>query len=122
MFVEKNGQCHFLETLKFEINYNFTSNSNSKPSNYTHMVKHIKNSKDLIVLLFQVGQIQILVGAIAVSGKTKWDMLDSIIKRVFKEFVLRVDPITNLGLNADSIRKYSINDIVRVKGGQWRFQ
>ena len=59
---------------------------------------------------------QVLVGAIAVSGKTKWEMLDGIVRRVFKEFVLRVDPVTNLGLNMESVYCYSIGDIVRMKG------
>ncbi|MBN3288823.1 NAV3 protein, partial [Polyodon spathula] len=54
-----------------------------------------------------------LIGSIGVSGKTKWDVLDGVIRRLFKEYILRVDPLTTLGLNSDSIESYRIGDIVR---------
>ncbi|XP_063844277.1 protein sickie-like isoform X2 [Scylla paramamosain] len=54
-----------------------------------------------------------VIGAISVSGKTKWDMLDSLVKRIFKEYILRVDPVSNLGLSADSILSYHIGEISR---------
>ncbi|MPC22653.1 Neuron navigator 2 [Portunus trituberculatus] len=54
-----------------------------------------------------------IIGAISVSGKTKWDMLDSLVKRIFKEYILRVDPVSNLGLSADSILSYHIGEISR---------
>ncbi|KAG0703727.1 Neuron navigator 2 [Chionoecetes opilio] len=54
-----------------------------------------------------------VIGAISVSGKTKWDMLDSLAKRIFKEYILRVDPVSNLGLSADSILSYHIGEISR---------
>ena len=58
---------------------------------------------------------EVLVGAISVSGKTKWEMLDVIVRRVFKEYVLRIDPVTNLGLTTESVNYYSIGDLVRSK-------
>ncbi|XP_050732906.1 protein sickie-like isoform X5 [Eriocheir sinensis] len=54
-----------------------------------------------------------VIGAISVSGKTKWDMLDSLVKRIFKEYILRVDPVSNLGLSAESILSYHIGEISR---------
>ncbi|MGH0147045.1 UNVERIFIED_CONTAM: hypothetical protein FKN15_009404 [Acipenser sinensis] len=54
-----------------------------------------------------------LIGSIGVSGKTKWDVLDGVIRRLFKEYIFRVDPLTTLGLNSDSIVSYRIGDIVR---------
>ncbi|XP_053318608.1 neuron navigator 3 isoform X2 [Spea bombifrons] len=54
-----------------------------------------------------------LIGSIGVSGKTKWDVLDAVIKRLFKEYIYRVDPAANLGLTSDSITSYCIGDLVR---------
>ncbi|XP_069979691.1 protein sickie isoform X5 [Penaeus vannamei] len=54
-----------------------------------------------------------IIGAISVSGKTKWDMLDNLVKRIFKEYILRVDPVSNLGLSAESIFSYHIGEIAR---------
>ncbi|KAI1882022.1 hypothetical protein AGOR_G00246420 [Albula goreensis] len=56
---------------------------------------------------------QYLIGSIGVSGKTKWDVLDGVIRRLFKEYVFRVDPLTSLGLNSDSIVSYRMGDVVR---------
>ncbi|XP_042323871.1 neuron navigator 3 isoform X9 [Sceloporus undulatus] len=54
-----------------------------------------------------------LIGSIGVSGKTKWDVLDGVIRRIFKEYVFRVDPGTSLGLGSDCIASYCIGDIIR---------
>ncbi|XP_067325211.1 neuron navigator 3 isoform X16 [Anolis sagrei] len=54
-----------------------------------------------------------LVGSIGVSGKTKWDVLDGVIRRIFKEYVFRVDPGTSLGLGSDCIASYCIGDVIR---------
>ena len=59
---------------------------------------------------------QVLISAISVSGKTKWDILDVTVKRSFKEYCLRIDPSTNLGLNAESVNCYQIGEITRSKG------
>ncbi|XP_031756004.1 neuron navigator 2 isoform X8 [Xenopus tropicalis] len=55
-----------------------------------------------------------LIGCIGVGGKTKWDVLDGVVKRLFKEYIIHVDPVTQLGLNSDSVLGYSIGDIKRV--------
>uniref|UniRef100_A0AAY5EKV6 Neuron navigator 3 n=1 Tax=Electrophorus electricus TaxID=8005 RepID=A0AAY5EKV6_ELEEL len=54
-----------------------------------------------------------LIGSIGVSGKTKWDVLDGVIRRLFKEYVFRVDPLTSLGLTSDSIASYRMGEIIR---------
>ncbi|XP_048240079.1 neuron navigator 2-like isoform X3 [Haliotis rufescens] len=58
---------------------------------------------------------EVLIGSLSVSGKTKWDILDNIVRKIFKEYVLRVDPVTNLGLSAESVFSYHIGDITRTK-------
>ncbi|XP_022250231.1 neuron navigator 3-like isoform X1 [Limulus polyphemus] len=59
---------------------------------------------------------EVLIGAFSVSGKTKWELMDSVVKRIFKEYVLRIDPVSNLGLNAESVLSYHVGEIVRTKG------
>ncbi|KAJ4436121.1 hypothetical protein ANN_18748 [Periplaneta americana] len=59
-----------------------------------------------------------VIAALFLSGKTKWDMLDCLIRRAFKEYVLRVDPVSNLGLSAESIWSYHIGEVVRYKDSQ----
>uniref|UniRef100_A0A8C8EEK9 Neuron navigator 3 n=1 Tax=Otus sunia TaxID=257818 RepID=A0A8C8EEK9_9STRI len=54
-----------------------------------------------------------LIGSIGVSGKTKWDILDGVIRRLFKEYIFRVDPTTSLGLSSDCIASYCIGDVIR---------
>ncbi|XP_069714083.1 neuron navigator 3 isoform X1 [Phaenicophaeus curvirostris] len=54
-----------------------------------------------------------LIGSIGVSGKTKWDVLDGVIRRLFKEYVFRVDPTTSLGLSSDCIASYCIGEVIR---------
>ncbi|XP_041833278.1 neuron navigator 3 [Melanotaenia boesemani] len=54
-----------------------------------------------------------LIGSIGVSGKTKWDVLDGVIRRLFKEYVFRVDPVTSLGLSSDSIVCYKMGEVIR---------
>ncbi|XP_066580836.1 neuron navigator 3 isoform X2 [Amia ocellicauda] len=59
-----------------------------------------------------------LIGSIGVSGKTKWDVLDGVIRRLFKEYVFRVDPLTSLGLNSDSIVSYRMGDVIRAHASE----
>ncbi|PWA14696.1 hypothetical protein CCH79_00014342 [Gambusia affinis] len=56
---------------------------------------------------------EFLIGSIGVSGKTKWDVLDGVIRRLFKEYVFRVDPGTSLGLSSDSIVGYRMGEVIR---------
>ncbi|XP_072566207.1 neuron navigator 3 isoform X2 [Paramormyrops kingsleyae] len=62
--------------------------------------------------------LEYLMGSIGVSGKTKWDVLDGVIRRLFKEYVFRVDPLSSLGLTSDSIVGYRLGDVVRAHGSE----
>uniref|UniRef100_A0A8D2NC04 Neuron navigator 2 n=1 Tax=Zonotrichia albicollis TaxID=44394 RepID=A0A8D2NC04_ZONAL len=59
-----------------------------------------------------------LIGCIGVSGKTKWDVLDGVVRRLFKEYIIHVDPLSQLGLNSDSVLGYSIGDIRRTSSAE----
>ncbi|KAF3832991.1 hypothetical protein F7725_026656 [Dissostichus mawsoni] len=54
-----------------------------------------------------------LIGCIGVSGKTKWDVLDGVVRRLFKEYITHVDPLSQLGLSSDSVEGYNIGEIHR---------
>ncbi|XP_046669946.1 protein sickie isoform X3 [Homalodisca vitripennis] len=56
------------------------------------------------------------IAAISVSGKTKWDMLDAMVRRAFKDYCERLDPLSSLGgLGVDCIWSYHIGEVVRYK-------
>ncbi|XDV18751.1 hypothetical protein PO909_024383 [Leuciscus waleckii] len=57
-----------------------------------------------------------LIGCIGVSGKTKWDVLDGVVRRLFKEYIRHVDPVNHLGLGSDSVEGYRIGDVIRSSG------
>ncbi|XP_060118190.1 neuron navigator 2 isoform X2 [Heteronotia binoei] len=59
-----------------------------------------------------------LIGCIGVSGKTKWDVLDGVVRRLFKEYIIHVDSVSQLGLNSDSVVGYSIGEIVRTNSAE----
>ena len=48
-----------------------------------------------------------------ISGKTTWQNLDYIVRKTFKDYLSRVDPGTNLGLNTDSITSYHLGEAKR---------
>lgn len=55
------------------------------------------------------------IGSISVTGKTKWDILDSLIKKTFKQYLCRIDQSTNLGLTADSIHSFIVGEVCRAR-------
>ncbi|ESO84841.1 hypothetical protein LOTGIDRAFT_131500, partial [Lottia gigantea] len=61
---------------------------------------------------------EVLIGYLSVSGKTKWDILDNNVKKIFKEYVLRVDPVTNLGLSSESLQSYHVGEVTRTKDSE----
>ncbi|KAK6631851.1 hypothetical protein RUM43_013917 [Polyplax serrata] len=56
-----------------------------------------------------------VIAAIYVSPKTQWDMLDSMVRKMFKDYVHTLDPATSLGLSSESIWSYHIGEVVRYK-------
>ncbi|KAG7329608.1 hypothetical protein KOW79_007782 [Hemibagrus wyckioides] len=54
-----------------------------------------------------------LIGCIGISSKTKWEVLDGVVRRLFKEYIIHVDPVSQLGLNTDSVLSYGIGDVQR---------
>ena len=57
------------------------------------------------------------IGTVAVSGKSNWELLDSLVHRLFQEYVMRLDPASNLGLTAnESIHSYQVGEISRRPG------
>uniref|UniRef100_A0A0K8SI33 AAA+ ATPase domain-containing protein n=2 Tax=Lygus hesperus TaxID=30085 RepID=A0A0K8SI33_LYGHE len=56
-----------------------------------------------------------IVASVSVSGKTKWEMLDAMIRRAFKDYIEKVDPVNGLGLSSESIWSYHIGEVVRYK-------
>ncbi|XP_036443272.1 neuron navigator 2 [Colossoma macropomum] len=57
-----------------------------------------------------------MIGCIGVSGKTKWNVLDGVVRRLFKEYIRHVDPVSQLGLGSDSVEGYRIGDVLRPSG------
>ncbi|XP_066902142.1 protein sickie isoform X3 [Halyomorpha halys] len=55
------------------------------------------------------------IASLSVSGKTKWEMLDAMVRRAFKDYLDRVDPMTCLGLGPDSVWSYHVGEVVRYR-------
>ncbi|XP_076333262.1 uncharacterized protein LOC143237656 isoform X2 [Tachypleus tridentatus] len=58
---------------------------------------------------------EMLIGSVSVNAKTKWDLLDNVVKKAFKEYLFRIDPVTSLGLSAESVLSYHTGNVVRAK-------
>lgn len=54
-----------------------------------------------------------IVACTYISGKTTWQNLDYIVRKTFKDYLSRIDPGTNLGLNTDSITSYHLGEAKR---------
>uniref|UniRef100_A0A1A8FJD2 Neuron navigator 2 n=2 Tax=Nothobranchius korthausae TaxID=1143690 RepID=A0A1A8FJD2_9TELE len=79
--------------------------------------RHVKIVVSLEKKWEEVGQFRhFLIGCIGVSGKTKWDVLDGVVRRLFKEYITHVDPANQLGLSTDSVHGYNIGEIHRPSG------
>ncbi|XP_034491008.1 protein sickie isoform X1 [Drosophila innubila] len=56
---------------------------------------------------------EFVIACTYISGKTSWQNLDYIVRKTFKDYVARIDPGTNLGLNTDSITSYHLGEAKR---------
>ncbi|CAK9825625.1 Neuron navigator 2 [Anthophora retusa] len=54
-----------------------------------------------------------VIANVCISNKTTWDSLDSTVRRCFKEYVSRVDPVTNLGLGVECVAAYHFGEASR---------
>lgn len=54
-----------------------------------------------------------VIASVCISNKTSWDALDNTVRRCFKEYVSRVDPVTNLGLGVDYVAAYHLGEASR---------
>ncbi|VVC29274.1 Hypothetical protein CINCED_3A005783 [Cinara cedri] len=54
-----------------------------------------------------------VISALPISPKSKWDMVDQLVIKGFKDYVERIDPMTKLGLCVDSLWSYHVEDIIR---------
>lgn len=72
-----------------------------------------ENGKDQ-QLEFGVGNVnESIIAFTYISGKTTWQNLDYIVRKTFKDYLSKIDPSTNLGLNTDSITSYHLGDAKR---------
>lgn len=55
----------------------------------------------------------IVIGSLTVGDKTSWDVLDGLVRRVFQEHLVRLDPATSLGLTGESVYSYRAGEITR---------
>ncbi|XP_028264660.1 neuron navigator 1 isoform X2 [Parambassis ranga] len=58
-------------------------------------------------------QQEFYLGSVPVSGRTDWACLDSLISKIFKDYLSQVDPTASLGLTCDSLHMYQLS-----QGGQ----
>ncbi len=58
---------------------------------------------------------QILIGSIGISTKTKWDVLDSMVKNLFRDYLdkLQSEELASLGLSLDSLNTYYVGEMPR---------
>jgi hypothetical protein len=58
---------------------------------------------------------QILIGSIGISTKTKWDVLDSMVKSLFRDYLekLQSEEMESLGLSLDSLSTYYVGEMPR---------
>ena len=67
----------------------------------------------LLVIKYKCSGGVIKIGTIAASGRLSWRLLDGLVERLFSEYLILVDPVTNLGLAAESVKSYTIGDLER---------
>ena len=65
-------------------------------------------------LMDETGCDQVFIGSINISTRTNWESLDAIIKKVFKEYLTRLDSgMPTLGLNLNSLSSYYVGEMPR---------
>ncbi|KAM4563273.1 neuron navigator 1 isoform 2-T3 [Odontesthes bonariensis] len=63
-------------------------------------------------------QQEFYLGSVLISARTDWTSLDSLITKIFKDYLSQVDPTASLGLTCDSLHMYQLtHGEQRVIGG-----
>ncbi|XP_045513406.1 protein sickie isoform X3 [Pieris brassicae] len=89
------------------INKSNTNSLKSNKSTHSNSYKHVYNSDSTINCN------EFTIAFTYISGKTTWQNLDYIVRKTFKDYLSRIDPGTNLGLNTDSITSYHLGEATR---------
>ncbi|XP_061382858.1 protein sickie isoform X4 [Danaus plexippus] len=98
-----------IETLDYQqtINKSNTNSLKSNKSTHSNSYKNVYNSDSTINCN------EFTIAFTYISGKTTWQNLDYIVRKTFKDYLSRIDPGTNLGLNTDSITSYHLGEATR---------
>lgn len=78
--------------------------------NFDEFMDETKKVKNLSA---DENQSEFVISYTYISGKTTWQNLDYVVRRTFKEYLAKVDPGSNLGLNTDSISSYYLGEAKR---------
>ncbi|KPJ15544.1 Protein sickie [Papilio machaon] len=89
------------------INKSNTNSLKSNKSTHSNSYKNLYNSDST------VNCNEFTIAYTYISGKTTWQNLDYIVRKTFKDYLSRIDPGTNLGLNTDSITSYHLGEATR---------
>ncbi|CAG5018717.1 unnamed protein product [Parnassius apollo] len=89
------------------INKSNTNSLKSNKSTHSNSFKNVYNSDSTINCN------EFTIAYTYISGKTTWQNLDYIVRKTFKDYLSRIDPGTNLGLNTDSITSYHLGEATR---------
>ncbi|KAJ0181099.1 hypothetical protein K1T71_003184 [Dendrolimus kikuchii] len=104
------SQNHSPETETQEYPQINKSNTNSLKSNKS---THSNSYKNMYSSDSTVNCSEFTIAYTYISGKTTWQNLDYIVRKTFKDYLSRIDPGTNLGLNTDSITSYHLGEATR---------
>lgn len=72
-----------------------------------------KNLDNHLMSAEPAGHNEFIIAYTYISGKTTWQNLDYIVRKTFKDYLARIDPGSNLGLNTDSITSYHLGEAKR---------
>ncbi|XP_068629056.1 protein sickie isoform X2 [Battus philenor] len=89
------------------VNKSNTNSLKSNKSTHSNSYKNVYHSDSTINCN------EFTIAYTYISGKTTWQNLDYIVRKTFKDYLSRIDPGTNLGLNTDSITSYHLGEATR---------
>ena len=64
----------------------------------------------LVVLELGPGRPALPIGHVGLGGALGWQLLDGLVSRLLSEYLLLVDPLTSLGVDADSVLRYRLGE------------